>query len=346
MNTYTIVGGGIAGASIGYHLAKDGHNVTIYDRQDKGQATQASAGIIAPWISQKRNKNWYELVTAGASYYPEFVRIIEAETGVSTGFKQEGIISLFKDNAVLEKGYKRISSKKENAPEMGDVYKLERHEVKEMHPHLTDLYPGVYVEGGGQIEGANLLKALKAGFIHHGGTWLNEDFARGKARGLLIYSTGAWATEQGYDPTIDHQRSEVLHFEVKKNQKVKNAPVIMALGPIYLVELGENKYAIGTTHEKTDSFSTEPSQENYKYLKDLAHRYFPDSEIEVIDMMVGLKPFTRDFMPYIGYVEEDIFVANGLGSTGLTASPVLGREIARYLNNQSTGLDFDDYSYI
>ena len=348
MNTYTIVGGGIAGASIGYHLAKDGHKVTLYDRRDAGQATKASAGIIAPWISQKRNKDWYKLVTAGAKYYPEFVSTIEAETGVSTGYKQEGIISLFKDNAVLEKGYKRIYSKKEKAPEMGDVYKLKRHEVKEMHPHLTDLYPGVYVEGGGQIEGANLLKALKAGFIHHGGTWLDKDFVpdHDHASGLLIYSTGAWAIEQGYTPTVEHQRSEVLHFEVKNDRKVKNAPVVMALGPIYLVELGENKYAIGTTHEKTESFSTEPSVENYEYLKDLAHRYFPDSEIEVIDMMVGLKPFTRDFMPYIGYAGEHTFIANGLGSTGLTASPILGKEIARYLNNQTTVLDFDDYSYI
>ena len=63
-------------------------------------------------------------------------------------------------------------------------------------------------------------------------------------------------------------------------------------------------------------------------------------------MMVGLKPFARDYMPYIGYAEENVFIANGLGSTGLTASPVLGREITKFLNGEETDLDFDDYSYI
>lgn len=346
MSTYTIAGGGIAGASIGYHLAKAGHTVTLYDRGNAGQATAASAGIICPWISQKRNKNWYRLVTAGARYYPEFVEKIEAETGVSTGYKREGALCLFKDDAVLEKGFNRIYSKKESAPEMGEVYKVQREDVKKMHPHLTDLYPGVYVEGGGQIEGANLLKALKAGFLHHGGQWINEDFDQTKTEGLLIYASGAWAIEQGYQPEIRHQRSEVFHFEVEEDIKVSDTPVIMALGPIYLVELGGNKYAIGTTHEETESFSTEPSQENYEYLRELAQRYFPHSEIRDINMMVGLKPFARDYMPYIGYTEENVFVANGLGSTGLTASPVLGREVAKFLNGEDTELNFDDYSYI
>ncbi len=346
MSTYTIAGGGIAGASIGYHLAKAGHTVTLYDRGDTGQATAASAGIIAPWISQKRNKKWYRLVTAGARYYPEFVETIEAETGVSTGYKRKGALCLFKDDEVLEKGFKRIYSKKDDAPEMGDVYKVPREEVKKMHPHLTDLYPGVYVEGGGQIEGANLLKALKAGFLHYGGQWVNGDFDPAKTEGLLIYASGAWAIEQGYQPEIRHQRSEVFHFEVKEPLKTSDTPVVMALGPIYLVELGGNKYAIGTTHTETKSFSTEPSQENYEYLKALAQRYFPDSEIEDINMMVGLKPFARDYMPYIGFAEENVFVVNGLGSTGLTASPVLGREVSKFLNGIETELNFEDYSYI
>src|SRR5690625_5544572 len=77
---------------------------------------------------------------------------------------------------------------------MGAVYKVAREDVQKMHPHLTGLYPGVYVAGGGQIEGANLLKALKAGFLHYGGRWLNEDFDRSKAEGLLIYTSDRKST--------------------------------------------------------------------------------------------------------------------------------------------------------
>ena len=56
-----IIGGGIMGLSIAYHLQQ--HTDTIvYDRQDEGQATKASAGIICPWVSQRRNKLWLDMV--------------------------------------------------------------------------------------------------------------------------------------------------------------------------------------------------------------------------------------------------------------------------------------------
>lgn len=84
----TIIGGGLAGASVGYHLVKMGNDVTIYDRADKGQATFASAGIVCPWISQRRNKKWYRLVTKSAHYYPDFIEELERETGLSTGYKK------------------------------------------------------------------------------------------------------------------------------------------------------------------------------------------------------------------------------------------------------------------
>ena len=346
MASFTIVGGGIAGASTAYHLARKGHQVTVYDRADTGQATDASAGIICPWVSQRRNKKWYRLVKESAKYYPDFIARLQEETGLDTGYRREGSISLFKDDHVQSLAFDRISAKKPDAPEMGEVRMVSREEVKQMHPDLTGLYPGVFVEGGGQVKGASLLKALKAGFLKHGGEWITADFDAETAEGTVIYATGAWGIEQDTDPKIRHQRSEVLHFRLKDGRNEDHAPVVMALGPIYIVEMGLNQYAIGTTHEDTESFSAEPSAENHEYLRGLAHRYFPDSEIEDVKMMVGLKPYTRDFLPFLGKVEEDVFVINGMGATGLTASPFVGHEVAAHLSGEETTLDISDYSYI
>lgn len=77
MSSYVVVGGGILGASTAFHLAKFGVKVTLVDRQDKGQASAAAAGIICPWISQRRNKKWYELVKNGAKYYKQLVAELE-----------------------------------------------------------------------------------------------------------------------------------------------------------------------------------------------------------------------------------------------------------------------------
>lgn len=346
MAGYTIVGGGITGASVAYHLQKRGHNVTVYDRGDPGKASFASAGIIAPWISQRRNKKWYRMAALGASYYNDFVHTLENETGLDTGYQQKGVLKLFRNDEILKKGLARISDKLESAPEMLDVNTVANHDIHQYHPALVEHFSAVFVKGGAQVNGAKLNKALRAGVIHHGGKWLNEDFKPGNAAGEVIYTTGAWGIEQPFQPKVSHQRAEVFHFEIERDIVTQFNPVVMALGPIYIVEMGPNQFAIGTTHEDTTSFSTTPSHYNYKYLKSLAEEYFRGYKIRDIQMNVGLRPHTRDFLPFIGRVDAETFVINGMGSTGLTAGPVIGREVARHLNNEATDLNLDDYSYI
>lgn len=344
MTHFNIIGGGIVGASIGYHLVKHGADVTVFDRGDHGQATNASAGIICPWVSQRRNKKWYRMVTEGAKYYPKFIGQLEKETQLDTGYICQGSISLFKNEDKLKLGYNRIKSKQEEAPEMGEVKVISCEEINQLHPHLNNEYPGVFVEGGGQVRGKILLHALKKAFLSLGGEWINEN-APEQIEGYNIYTTGAWGRYQNFEPTVRHQRSEVLHFKIEDREPV-SAPVIMALGPIYIVEMGVNQYAIGTTHIDTNSFDAIPSHENYQYLRELAERYFPNSKITDIEMLVGLKPYTRDHLPFIGAIDESTYVVNGLGATGLTASPVVGREVANYLMGQQTSLNLEEYGYI
>jgi D-amino-acid dehydrogenase len=73
MQKIIVIGAGILGASTAYHLAKSGAEVIIVDRHDRGQATYAAAGIVCPWLSQRRNKAWYQLAIGGARYYPDLI---------------------------------------------------------------------------------------------------------------------------------------------------------------------------------------------------------------------------------------------------------------------------------
>lgn len=340
---YTIIGGGLAGVSIGYHLVKLGSQVTIYDRNDEGQATFASAGIVCPWISQRRNKKWYRLVTKSASYYPSFIKELETDSQLSTGYKNSGAICLFKEN-IFDKAVKRISDKAIDNPDVGEVRVLSIEELNHLHPALTDQYPALIVEGGGQVRGKKLLAALKAGFLEHGGVWKNESYKEDDDS-FKIYATGAWGKEQSYKPEISHQRAEIMYFRLK-DQTVKQSPVVMALGPTYIVHLEDNEYVIGTTHIDTDSFDCQPTKESYDYLESELYKYFKTDDVEITQMGVGLKPYTRDYLPFIGYVDDNTFVVNGMGSTGLTASPFVGREVANFLHGKPTDLDLSDYSYV
>lgn len=53
-----IIGAGILGTSTALELSKQGHQVRLIDAHYPGRATQAGAGIIAPWLTKRRNKAW------------------------------------------------------------------------------------------------------------------------------------------------------------------------------------------------------------------------------------------------------------------------------------------------
>ena len=118
-----------------------------------------------------------------------------------------------------------------------------------------------------------------------------------------------------------------MHFNIK--DKSKETPVVMALGPTYIVHLEDNRYVIGTTHIDTDSFLTEPTEESYQYLKEELYKYFQEDGRNRQDGR-RFKTLYKRFLPFIGFVDQHTFVINGMGSTGLTASPFVDSEVKNY----------------
>ena len=85
-----IVGGGIVGATAAYYLAREDYSVTLFD-SGEGQATTAAAGIICPWFTKRRNKEWYYLVSNGAEFYRQFMQKLADD-----GFPTDEIFEEFK----------------------------------------------------------------------------------------------------------------------------------------------------------------------------------------------------------------------------------------------------------
>ena len=73
------------------------------DRQQVGQATDAAAGIVCPWLSQRRNKAWYKIVKGGARYYSSLIQQLEDDGETDTGYNRVGAISLHTDEKNLIK---------------------------------------------------------------------------------------------------------------------------------------------------------------------------------------------------------------------------------------------------
>ncbi|THE10264.1 FAD-binding oxidoreductase [Bacillus timonensis] len=364
MTTYLVIGAGILGASTAYHLAKAGAKVTIVDRQDQGQATDAAAGIVCPWLSQRRNKAWYNLAKAGAKYYETLIGELEALGETYTGYKKVGAISLHFDENKLDKMEERAHTRLEDAPEIGEITRLTSSETTELFPPLSDQYAAVHVSGAARVNGRELRNALIRAAKQYGAlerkgsaTLVKED---GNVIGAkiedkviradkIIVTAGVWAKELlrslDIEFQVTSQKAQIVHLSLE-NTNTDNWPVVMPPNDQYILAFDGGRVVVGATHENDKGIDYRVTAGGLHEIFEKALHTAPGlSEGTVIETRVGFRPFTPEFLPVIGVMPsyENIFVANGLGASGLTVGPFLGSELAKLSMGKPLEIDLNLY---
>jgi D-amino-acid dehydrogenase len=364
MQKIIVIGAGILGASTAYHLAKSGAEVMLVDRQDEGQATDAAAGIVCPWMSQRRNKAWYELVKGGARYYPELIAELEADGETDTGYKRVGAICLHPDPEKLEQMAERARKRREDAPEIGEITILSPAETKRLFPPLSEEYGSVYVSGGARVNGRALRNALVNAAVKHGAfleygnalTAVRDNQVIGielEGRTILadqvIVTAGAWSQEVlqplGVQFKVTHQKAQIVHLEWS-DADTGDWPVVMPPTNQYILAFENGRVVAGATHEDGAGFDPRVTAGGVNEILTKALAVAPGlSSSTILETRVGFRPFTPGFLPVIGPLpnHKGILVANGLGASGLTSGPFLGAELARLALHQQTELDLACY---
>jgi D-amino-acid dehydrogenase len=364
MQKFIVVGAGILGASAAYHLVKAGVDVTLVDRQDQGQATNAAAGIICPWLSQRRNKAWYKLVKGGARYYPTLINLLKADGETNTGYMRVGAISLNADEEKLEKMAERARKKREEAPEIGDITILSPLETKKLFPPLSGEFGSVYVSGGARVNGRSLRNALVNAVIKNGGTFLKGEaslvYKENHVTGIkldnetlkadqVIVTGGAWSAEilqpLGVKFLVSPQKAQIVHLELS-NIDTSKWPVVMPPNDQYILTLENGRVIVGATHEDEAGFDNRVTAGGIQEILGKALAIAPGlGNGKMIETRVGFRPFTPGFLPVIGALPnyQGILLANGLGASGLTSGPYLGSELAKLALGQTTEIDVSDY---
>ncbi|PGT80823.1 FAD-binding oxidoreductase [Bacillus sp. AFS040349] len=366
MKKYIVVGAGILGASAAYHLAKAGAQVTVIDRKDKGQATDAAAGIVCPWLSQRRNKAWYQMVKGGARYYPELIKKLEDDGETETGYSKVGAISLHKDPEKLEKMAERAAKRREDAPEIGEINILSPEETQSLFPPLSSEYGSVHVSGGARVNGRAIRLALVRAAKKNGTTFIEENavsLVQDKKRitgvhvnkqvieaNQVIITGGAWSQELlsplGINFSVRPQKAQIIHLHLE-NTDTSSWPVVMPPNNQYILSFEEGRVVVGATHEDDVGFDLRVTAGGVHEILSKALEVAPGlDESTMVETRVGFRPFTPGFLPVIGPIQgyEGLIVANGLGASGLTSGPFLGLELANLAMGKETELELQLYS--
>lgn len=364
MKTYIVVGAGILGASTAYHLTKAGAHVILVDRQDLGQATDAAAGIVCPWLSQRRNKAWYQIAKGGARYYASLIQQLEADGETDTGYKRVGAISLHTEEKKLDQMEERAYKRREDAPEIGEITRLSSAETKSLFPPLSEEYSAVHISGAARVNGKALRQSLVNAAKKHGAVCIkgNASLVHEDNRVIgievngetltadqVIVTAGAWANELlqplGVNFLVTFQKAQIVHLHMPEIN-TESWPVVMPPNDQYILAFEDGRVVIGATHENDTGFDYRVTTGGLHEVFDKALSVAPGlSNSTVLETRVGYRPFTPGFLPVIGALPnfEGILVANGLGASGLTAGPYLGSELAKLALGEQTELDLSYY---
>ncbi|USB34948.1 FAD-binding oxidoreductase [Paenibacillus sp. YPG26] len=362
-----VIGAGIAGASTAYHLAKLGADVLIIDRQDQGQATDAAAGIICPWLSQRRNKAWYQLAKAGARYYPALVEELEREGESETGYARVGALNIHTDPEKIGKIEERAYQRLEDAPEIGAITRMDEHTTRERFPLLVEGCSSVHIGGAARVDGRALRDALLRAAVRNGAELIHGDaqleFQPNRVTGVtcgatryladaVIVCAGAWAGQLleplGVNFEVRYQKAQIMHLQLPDPAlNTGEWPVVMPPSDQYLLAFGQQKIVVGATHENDiEGYDTRITPGGMHEIISKCLTWAPglaDSTFE--EVRVGFRPFTADFLPVVGAVPgwEGLFAVNGLGASGLTMGPFIGSQMAKLALGIQPDIDLTDY---
>ena len=366
-----IVGGGIAGCSTAYHLAKLGKRDVLLLEQ--GKLTCGTTWHAAGLIGQMRpNRN----MTRMSKYGIELYSTLEAETGLATGWKQCGSVNVASTPERMKALRKQVALAKSFGV---DVEEVSPRQAGELYPVMRtdDLQGAIWIPGDGKANPADLTMSLAKG-ARNGGVRIVEDIEvtgviveKGRAVGVrtaqgevrcevVVNCGGQWARQFGRLAGVNVPLYSAEHFYVVTGKIGGVNPMLPVMrdpdGFIYYKE-EVGGLVMGGFEPKAKPWKVDPIPSTFQFellgedwdqfeplMTNAIHRT-PCLETAEIKMLLnGPESFTPDGNFILGEAPElrNYFVCAGFNSAGIANSGGAGRLIAEWIVGGEASSDLWD----
>ncbi|RCS24477.1 FAD-dependent oxidoreductase [Phyllobacterium salinisoli] len=366
-----IIGGGISGCSVAYHLAKLGWtNIVLLERK---QLTSGTTWHAAGLIGQLRaSQNMTRLAKYSADLYVK----LEAETGVATGMRQVGSITVALTEERKHEIYRQASLAR--AFDV-DVREISPREVKEMYPHLDiqDVVGAVHLPLDGQCDPANIAMALAKGARQRGakiveGVKVTEvlkkngrvsgvSWSKGEENGtietdVVVNCAGMWARDLAAmsGVTVPLHACEHFYLVTEAIEGLGRLPVLRVPDECAYYKEDAGKMMLGAFEPVAKPWGMNGISEDFCFdqLPEDFEHFEPILEMAVKRMPMlatagihtffnGPESFTPDDRYYLGEAPElgGYWVAAGYNSIGIVSSGGAGMALAQWIHDGESPFD-------
>jgi glycine cleavage system aminomethyltransferase T/glycine/D-amino acid oxidase-like deaminating enzyme len=364
-----IIGGGVIGTSVAYHLAHAGvRDVVLLERdQITSGTTWHAAGLMVTFGSMS------ETSTEMRKYTRNLYANLEAETGQATGLKQVGFVQVTTDPDRLEE-YRRVSAFNRYCGV--DVHEVGPDEIAKMWPlaRVDDVLGGFYVaeDGranpvdvtmalakGAKMQGARILENVPAtGLIKKGNAVAGVRTAYGDIEAeVVVNCAGMWARQIGEQAGVniplqaaEHyylitEPFDGMHGDLPVLEDPSSYGYFREEGAGLMIGLFEAVCApwkVGGVPENFSFGELPPDWERMApYLEKAMARVPISTEVGVRKFFCGPESFTPDLLPIVGEAPEvkNYFVAAGLNSIGILTGGGIGRAMAQWIIDGRPDID-------
>ncbi|MCP4389179.1 MAG: FAD-dependent oxidoreductase [Gammaproteobacteria bacterium] len=367
-----IVGGGVVGSSIAYQLTLAGATDVVL--LERGALACGTSWHAAGLIMQLRGSHaTTEIARYNARFYPE----LEADTGMATGFKQNGTLAVGRNQDRVHEMKRRASL----AGSFGiDAHIISAREVKNIYPALEEhiVTGGLFIPEDGQLSPVDTVNALVAGAKKRGARIFENtpvdklqhlpsgEYRLDTENGAIVCETlvlacGLWTADFAAQLGVRVPLHACEHMYIVTEAMDFVVPTLPVLrdtdGYTYMKE-DAGKLLIGSFEPRGKPLPVEKlpvEQQFIEIQEDWDHFALPYTramemipqlaDIGINKFMNGPESFTPDSLPCLGEAPglRNCYIAAGLNSEGFEISPGIARALAQWIIHGEPDMDLLDY---
>jgi len=362
-----VIGGGVIGCSVAYHLAKFGWKDTILLERD--QLTSGTTWHAAGLVSQLGPS---AAITKIRKYSLELYKKLEKEIDFSSGLKLNGALSI----ATTKGRWQELLRQATTAQLFNvNVEILNIKQIKKIYPIINekDILGGIFMPGDGQADPIGVTNLLAKAAKKEGVKIFQNSpvqkilIKNNKICGVklkdstieceyVVLAAGMWSRQIGEDIGVSIPLYPAEHFYVitePMETLPKNIPVLRDFDDsLYLKEdagkmligifEGKSIPAFNKTNRVPEDFSFAEFPENFEhfepYLKASLKRVPILEKTGIRKFFAGPESFTPDTNTLLGEVPEvkNLFSCCGLNSIGIGSAGGVGKVTAEWMINGHT----------